>query len=379
MTLPVPPFAGSAEALTVAFPPLAAALPPRATGLPAAGTDGATTGTLSTIGTPTLWLATIAAVVLLITVDFLLTRRPHAVSIREATWWSAFYIALPVAFGGFLWWRDDAATATLYITGYVVEKSLSVDNLFVFMLLLSAFAVPRELQQRVLLLGIAGALMLRAVFIALGAAALELFDFTFLIFGAILVATAVKVARDARSGHSGDVDIASMRSVRLIRRLFPVTDDYHGTHFVVRAGGRRALTPLAVVVVAVLATDVIFAIDSVPAVFGITQDPYLVFVTNAFALLGLRALYFLLAGALASLVHLGHGLALILGLIGVKLVLHWAHGIRPAVPTLPTWASLVAVLGILATVTATSLWVTRDDRARSRGSDLAERERGAGR
>jgi tellurite resistance protein TerC len=315
------------------------------------------------IGTPQLWAATLGLVVLLLTVDFLLTRRPHDVSMREAVGWSTFYIALPLGFGGYLWWEYGSTTATAYLAGYVVEKSLSVDNLFVFMLLLSAFAVPRALQQRVLLFGIIGALVLRGVFIAVGAAALHLFDFTFLIFGAVLIATAVKVLRDARSGHTADVDIASMRSVRLIRRFFPVTDDYRGTRFTVREGGRRALTPLTLVVVALLVTDVIFAIDSVPAVFGITQDPYLVFVTNAFALLGLRALYFLLAGALASLRHLGYGLALILGLIGVKLVLHWAHGIWPSVPTISTMASLVSILLILATVTATSLWAARRERA----------------
>lgn len=316
------------------------------------------------IGTPGLWAATLAAVALLIAADFLLTRRPHEVSMREASTWSAFYVALPLAFGGFLWWQHGTSTATSYLTGYVVEKSLSVDNLFVFLLLLSAFAVPRALQQRVLLLGIIGALVLRGVFIAVGAAALKLFDFTFLIFGAILLVTAVKVLRDARSGHSASVDIEHMRSVRMIRRVFAVTPGYHGTAFVVRSEGRRALTPLTVVVVAVLATDVVFAIDSVPAVFGITEDPYLVFVTNAFALLGLRALYFLLAGALASLVHLGYGLAAILGLIGVKLGLHWAHGIWPGVPTIPTLASLVLILGILATVTATSLLSARAARAR---------------
>jgi tellurite resistance protein TerC len=332
--------------------------------LTARSTAGAPSGD-GGIGTPRLWAATLGLVVLLIGIDFLLTRRPHAVSFREAAGWSAFYIALPLTFGGYLWWQYGSATATSYVTGYVVEKSLSVDNLFVFMLLLSAFAVPRALQQRVLLFGIVGALVLRGVFIAVGAAALHLLDFTFVIFGAILLVTAIKVLRDARSGHNADVDISSMRSVRLIRRFFSVTDEYRGTHFSVMQNGRRALTPLAVVVVAVLATDVIFAIDSVPAVFGITDDAYLVFATNAFALLGLRALYFLLAGALASLEHLAYGLALILGVIGVKLVLHWAHGVWPSVPTIPTLASLVAIIVILAAVTSSSLIAARRTRARS--------------
>jgi TerC family integral membrane protein len=311
------------------------------------------------VGTPTLWTVTIAAVIALITVDFLLTRRPHEVSLREAAGWSAFYLALPLAFGGWVWWQYGSGRGTEFLAGYLVEKSLSVDNLFVFMLLLASFAVPAALQQRVLLYGIVGALVLRGVFIALGAAALAAFTITFLVFGLILVATAVKVFRDARTGPGHEVDVSAMRSVRVLRRLFPVTEDYHGPRMLVRDGGRRALTPLAVVVVAVFAADVVFAVDSVPAVFGITDDPYLVFATNAFALLGLRALYFLLAGALSRLVHLGYGLAAILALIGVKLALHWAHTVWPEVPEIPTLASLGVIVGILALVTATSLRTTR--------------------
>ncbi len=311
------------------------------------------------VGTPTLWAVTIAAVIALIAVDFLLTRRPHEVSMREAAGWSAFYVALPLAFGGWVWAQYGSGRGTEFLAGYLVEKSLSVDNLFVFMLLLASFAVPAALQQRVLLYGIVGALVLRGVFIALGAAALQAFTLTFLVFGLILVATAVKVYRDARSGHGQQVDVDRMRSVRALRRFLPVTDDYRGPRMLVREGGRRALTPLAVVVVAVFATDVVFAVDSVPAVYGITDDPYLVFATNAFALLGLRALYFLLAGALSRLVHLGYGLAAILAFIGVKLALHWAHTEWPAVPEIPTLASLGVIIGILALVTATSLLATR--------------------
>jgi tellurite resistance protein TerC len=313
-----------------------------------------------TVGTPTLWAITLAAVVALIAVDFLLTRRPHEVSLREAGLWSAFYVALPLGFTGWVWWRYGGERGTEFLAGYLVEKSLSVDNLFVFMLLLAAFAVPAVLQQRVLLYGIVGALVLRGVFIAVGAAALEAFTATFLVFGLILAATAVKVFRDARSGHGQQVDVGRLRSVRLLRRFFPVTQDYAGPRLTVVEAGRRALTPLAVVVVAVFATDVVFAVDSVPAVYGITDDPYLVFATNAFALLGLRALYFLLAGALSRLVHLGYGLAAILGLIGVKLVLHWAHTVWPSVPTIPTLLSLGLIVGTLAVVTVTSLLSTKD-------------------
>ncbi len=319
----------------------------------AAAVDPAAAG--SSIGTPTLWGVSIAAVLGLVLLDFLITRKPHEVSMREAFGWSAFYIALPVAFGAWIWSRHGSQMGVEYYTGYLVEKSLSVDNLFVFMLLLAAFAVPKELQQRVLLIGVVGALVLRGVFIALGAQMLAHFDWTFLLFGLVLLATGVKLLRDSVQGHDHEIDISSMRTVRLLRRLMPVKDDYDGTRMTVRNGGRRALTPLALVTVAILATDIVFAVDSVPAVYGITGDPYLVFATNAFALLGLRALYFVLEGALSKLVHLGYGLAAILGFIGVKLVLHWAHGIWPATPEVPTLASLGVIVGILAVVTATSL------------------------
>jgi tellurite resistance protein TerC len=310
---------------------------------------------LTTIATPGLWAITLGAVVLLLVVDFLVTRRPHEVSMREATAWSVFYVALPLSFGAWLWSRFGSQTGVEYLTGYLVEKSLSVDNLFVFMLLLAAFAVPEVLKQRVLLYGIVGALVLRGVFIALGAAALKELSFAFLLFGAVLLATAWKVLRDQRSGHSHAVDIDTLRSVALLRRFVPVTHVYRGPRLFVREAGVQTATPFALVVVAVLATDVVFAVDSVPAVYGITGDPYLVFATNAFALLGLRALYFVLQGALSTLVHLGYGLAAILGFIGVKLTLHWAHDVWAWVPEIPTLLSLGVIVGVLAVVTATSL------------------------
>jgi TerC family integral membrane protein len=267
--------------------------------------------------------------------------------------------ALPLAFGGYLWWTFGSDRGLEYLTGYLVEKSLSVDNLFVFMLLLSAFAVPRVLQQRVLLYGIVGALVLRGIFIALGAAALARFDWMFLVFGLVLVATAVKILRDTVTGQDHEVDVDNLRSVRMLRRFFPVTAEYDGPRILGRVDGRRALTPFALVVVAVLATDVVFAVDSVPAVYGITGDPYLVFVTNAFALLGLRALYFVLEGALSKLVHLGYGLAVILGFIGVKLALHWAHMQWSWVPEVPTLLSLGVIVAVLVVTSLTSLRASR--------------------
>lgn len=323
---------------------------------------------MSSIASPTLWFITIGVVLALLAVDFVATRRPHEVSMKEAIAWSAFYVALPLTFGVHVWTSYGGDRGLEYYTGYLVEKTLSVDNLFVFMLLLAAFAVPKELQQRVLLYGIVGALVLRGIFIALGAAALSAFDWVFLVFGIVLLLTGVKMLRDALSGNDHEVDVAELKVVKWVRRLVPVTDEYEGTRMSVTVAGRRALTPFALVVIAVLATDVVFAVDSVPAVYGITNDPYLVFVTNAFALLGLRALYFVLEGALRALVHLGYGLAAILGFIGVKLVLHWAHLVWPSVPDVPTLASLFVIVGILAVTVTTSLLAVRRERAREEAS-----------
>lgn len=323
------------------------------------------------IGTPSLWATTLVVVLAVFALDFVITRKPHEVEMREAIRWSLIYIALPLAFGVWVAASHGGQLGLEYYTGYLVEKSLSVDNLFVFMLLLAAFAVPRELQQRVLLIGVAGALVLRGIFIALGAEMLERFDWTFLLFGLILTVTAIKVLRDAIQGGEHEVHPNELRSVRIIRKFWPVTDHYRGTRFTVRENGRRALTPLLLVVVAVMTTDIVFAVDSVPAVYGITGDPYLVFVTNAFALMGLRALYFVLEGALSRLVHLGYGLATILAFIGVKLVLHWAHDIWPATPEVPTLASLAVIVVVLAVVTATSLWVTRKGVGELQGVHLA--------
>ncbi|GGN76119.1 tellurium resistance protein TerC [Actinoplanes lobatus] len=320
---------------------------------------------LPSIASPQLWAISVAVLLGLLIADFAITHRPHDVGMREAVGWSLFYLALPAAFGVLLWQVYGRRPAVEFFTGYVVEKSLSVDNLFVFMLLLAAFAVPPRLAQRVLLYGIAGALVLRAVFIAAGAVVLRSGAWAFLLFGAVLLATAVKVFREAMRHEQYRVDIEHMRSVRLMRRLMPVTGDYHGGRLTVVERGRRALTPLALVVVAVFMTDLVFAVDSVPAVYGVTEDPYLVFATNAFALLGLRALYFVLHNVLDRLRHLNYGLAVILAFIGVKLVLHWAHGAWPGVPDIPTDASL-AVIGLtLATVTVTSLYADRRERVGS--------------
>jgi TerC family integral membrane protein len=314
----------------------------------------------ASVGSPRLWAVTVVVLLGLLAVDFVITRRPHEVPMREAVTWSVFYLALPVTFGLLLVWPVYGVTpAVEFFTGYVVEKSLSVDNLFVFMLLLTAFAVPSALAQRVLLYGIIGALVLRAGFIAAGAAMISSGAWAFLLFGAVLLVTAGKVLREALRGEAHQVHIDDLRSVRLLRRVMPVTAQYHGSRLTTRVDGRRALTPMALVVVAVFSTDIVFAVDSVPAVYGVTEDPYLVFVTNAFALLGLRALYFVLRNALASLRYLNHGLAIILGFIGAKLVLHWAHTVWPGVPDVPVLLSLGVIVGTLATVTVASVLVNR--------------------
>ncbi|NYE36254.1 TerC family integral membrane protein [Nocardioides cavernae] len=318
---------------------------------------------MSSIASPTLWFITIGVVIALLVVDFIATRRPHEVKMKEAIAWSAFYVALPLAFGLYIWNVHGGDRGLEYYTGYLVEKTLSVDNLFVFMLLLAAFAVPEVLKQRVLLYGIIGALVLRGIFIALGAAALSRFDWVFLVFGAVLLLTGIKMLRDAVSGQDHEVDVSEMRLVKVMRRFMPVTDDYHGPRMTVVEKGTRMLTPFALVTVAVLGTDIVFAVDSVPAVYGITGDPYLVFVTNAFALLGLRALYFVLEGALNALEHLSYGLAAILGFIGFKLVLHWAHLVWPSVPDVPTLMSLFVIVGILGITITTSLIANKRKKA----------------
>src|SRR6478736_6227058 len=205
----------------------------------AAATPAPPTSTTESIGSPTLWIATLAGVAALFVIDFLITRRPHDPRMREAIGWSAVYIAIPVAFGGWLWSQYGSQQGVEYYTGYLVEKSLSVDNLFVFIILLSAFAVPRELRQRVLLIGVGGALVLRGIFIALGAQMIASFAWTFLLFGAILLATAVKVGRDALSDEDHTIDVGSLRSVRIIKRFYPVTDGYDGTSLSVTRDGKR--------------------------------------------------------------------------------------------------------------------------------------------
>ena len=300
-----------------------------------------------------LWLVTIVSVLALLALDFfLVARRPHVVGLPEAAGWSAFYIGVALAFTAVLWWADDLETATGYLTGWLVEKSLSVDNLFVFVIIMTRFQVPPEHQQRVLLFGISLALTLRAVLIGLGAAATELFSPTFLVFGILLLWTAVQLIRH----RNDDPDPEDNPVLRFARRRLPVTAEPRGGALIARVDGRRAVTPLFLVFLTVGSTDLLFALDSIPAVFGVTRDPFVVFCANAFALLGLRALYFLIQGLLVRLVYLAFGLAVILGFIGVKLILGFLHEwVSPAVPEVTIAVSLAVISAVLVATTIASL------------------------
>ena len=307
---------------------------------------------------PVAWVLTVAVILALLAVDLLIgSIRPHAVGFREAAAWSVFYIGVALLFGVILGTWQGWDFGSQYFAGYLVEKSLSVDNLFVFAIIMSTFAVPREHQQRVLAFGIVAALALRAVFIALGATLLSLFSFMFLVFGLLLIWTAVQLYRHREE----DPDVGDSGVVRAARRLFPVTDQYAGGKLIVRQGGRRMVTPAFIVFIAIGATDILFALDSIPAVFGVTREAYIVFTANAFALLGLRALFFLVTGLLSRLVYLSTGLALVLAFIGVKLMLHWAHGIWHDVPEISTGLSLAVIGAILAVTTVASLLKSRED------------------
>jgi tellurite resistance protein TerC len=306
------------------------------------------------------WAATIGLIIVLLGLDLGVgALRPHAVGFREATAWSAFYIAVALVFGVVVGWTAGWDLGTQYLAGYLVEKSLSVDNLFVFVVIMTTFAVPERYQQKALTIGIVLALAMRAVFIGVGAALLELFSFMFLVFGLLLIWTGVQLYRH----RDQDADVEDNPLIRATRRLLPTTATYHEGRLLVRVDGRRVVTPLLVVLIAIGSTDLLFALDSIPAVFGVTREPFLVFAANAFALLGLRALFFLVRGLLDRLVYLSTGLAVVLGFIGIKLVLHWGHTVSEAVPEIPTLLSLGVIVVVLAITTVASLLKVRRDPA----------------
>ncbi|MGA1146724.1 MAG: TerC/Alx family metal homeostasis membrane protein [Candidatus Nanopelagicales bacterium] len=308
-----------------------------------------------------LWAITIGGIALLIVLDFItVSRKPHDVMFKEALLWSVFYIGVAIAFGIWVWSYAGSAFGTQYFTAYLVEKSLSVDNLFVFIIILTQFRTPSNLHQRVLLVGVVLALFMRAIFIAIGAAAIAAFAFTFVLFGALLLWTGVQLMRH----RNEDPDPMQNIIIRNIRKRFRFADEYDGTKLFTRIDGMKVATPLLLVMVAIGGTDLLFALDSIPATFGVTQEPYLVFAANAFALLGLRALYFLLKGLLDKLVYLSTGLSVILIFIGFKLILTYFHEVFPeTVPKVETTWSLAFIAIVLAVVAVASWIKTRKDPA----------------
>jgi len=326
-----------------------------------------------------VWAGTLVALIAVLLVDLLIIgRRPHEPSVRESSLWVAFYVGLALLFGAGVWLTSGASAAGQFYTGWLTEYSLSVDNLFVFVIIMARFGVPRQYQQKVLLVGIVLALLMRGAFIAAGAALISQFSWVFYIFGAFLIYTAVNLARQ---GEPDEDEFSENMLIRWSRKALPISKTYDGAKLTTHEGGRRLFTPLLIVMIAIGTTDLIFALDSIPAIFGITQEPYLVFTANVFALMGLRQLYFLLGGLLNRLIYLSYGLAVVLGFIGVKLVLEaLADNTLPFInggehvgwaPHIPIWLSLLVIVGTLGVATVASLIKSARDRRR----ELAEARR----
>jgi tellurite resistance protein TerC len=321
--------------------------------------------------TPLVWWVTIAAAIVALTADVaIVARKPHIPSMRECTAYLVVYVSLALLFGLFVWWDFGGQYAGEFYAGWLTEYSLSVDNLFVFLLIMANFRVPERLQQSALMVGIIIAIILRALFIALGAAVINSYAWVFYIFGAFLIWTAWKLARE---GESDDDDYEENALLKFVERRFPATSTFHGTKLLAREGGKRLITPMFIVILALGTTDLLFALDSIPAIYGLTKEPYLVLTANLFALMGLRQLYFLIGGLLKRLVYLSLGLAVLLAFIGVKLILHALHennlpflnGGKPlhGVPDIPISVSLGAIVLILGVTTVASLIKSSRDRA----------------
>ncbi|MBT2248837.1 TerC family protein [Arthrobacter sp. BHU FT2] len=317
--------------------------------------------------TPLIWIITIAVTILFFVYEFFAhVRKPHEPSIGESARWSAFYIGLALLFGVGIGMVSGWNFGGEYFAGYLTEKALSIDNLFVFLIVMSGFAVPKKYQQKVLMVGIIIALVLRGGFIAIGATLIENFSWIFYIFGALLLFLAYK---QAFGGH--DSNPADGKFMQLVRRVVPLTDEYHEDKITVKQGGKRFATPMLLTIIAIGFVDLIFAVDSIPAIYGLTNEAYIVFTANAFALMGLRQLFFLIGGLLERLVYLAQGLAVILAFIGVKLVFHALHvnelpfvnGGQPLlwVPEIPIWFSLLFIFATIVVATVASLVKTRKD------------------
>ncbi|GAA1814728.1 TerC family protein [Luedemannella flava] len=319
-----------------------------------------------------IWAVTLVGLVGLLIVDLLVVaRRPHVPSTRESTLWVIFYVTLALLFGVGVWIFWGPKQAGEFFAGWLTEYSLSVDNLFVFVIIMSRFAVPRKYQQKVLLIGIVLALVMRGIFIALGAAAIERFIWMFYIFGAFLLYTAWKLVKQ---GEDDESDFKENALIRWSRRVLPMTEKIDGPHLTKTVNGKRFFTPLVVVMIALGTTDLLFALDSIPAIFGLTRAPFIVFTANVFALMGLRQLYFLLGDLLDRLTYLSVGLAVVLGFIGVKLVLEALHennvpfingGDPVHVPAIPIWFSLLFIVTTIGTAAVVSLVKSRNDARRA--------------
>ena len=298
------------------------------------------------------WLAFAAVVVIMLGIDLLAHRRAHVIGFREAAAWSGVWVCVSLIFALTLGLTLGAGPAVDFTTAWLLEKSLSVDNLFVFALIFAYFKVPRAYQHRVLFFGVLGALIFRGIFLAAGVAIVTRFTAVLFVFAAILIWSAIKLLR----GEDDTVDPGKSLSVRLLRKIVPISDEYHGAKFFIREAGKRVGTPLLAVVAAIEAADLIFAVDSVPAVLAVSDNAFIVYSSNAFAILGLRALYFLLADMLDRFHHLGKALAFILAFIGVKLILQAGHKtISTAVPEIPSLVSLAVIVAALAVAITLSL------------------------
>jgi len=317
--------------------------------------------------TPLIWIITIAITIAFFVFEFFAhVRKPHEPSIAESARWSAFYIGLALLFGVGIGVFSGWTFGGEYFAGYLTEKALSIDNLFVFLIIMTGFAVPKIYQQKVLMIGIVIALIMRGAFIAVGAALIENFSWIFYIFGALLLFLAYRQA----FSH-GESDPANGKFMTFVRRILPVSEEYNADKLTVRKNGKRFVTPMLLVIIAIGFIDLVFAVDSIPAIYGLTNEAYIVFTANAFALMGLRQLYFLIGGLLERLVYLAQGLAVILAFIGVKLVFHALHvnelpfinGGEPLlwVPEIPIWFSLLFIAATVAVATFLSLRKTRND------------------
>ena len=297
-----------------------------------------------------LWIAVLGVILLMLAIDLFAHREAHVIGVREAAVWSIIWVALGVAFGGYIWWEYGAELGQQYYAGYLIEKSLAVDNVFVWAIIFAFFGVPREFQHRVLFLGVIGALVFRAIFIALGAVLIDQFSWILYVFAAFLLYTGYVMIRK-RNEH---MDVANSKILKLFTRFVPMTDTYHGQKFLIRKAGIIVATPLLAVLVLVEVTDIIFAVDSIPAIFGVTSEPFIVFTANAFAILGLRAMYFLLADLMHRFIYLKLGLAFVLIWVGIKMLLLDVYKI-------PTSVSLGVVVVIITISVVTSLRATRGE------------------